>query len=191
MDVAEVKLGLAWGHLLSNDPDAAEVEVRAAIAVSPENPAVHDDLFALLLGRRKLDEALEAKRRRLEIAEPAAIDHFQYAGLLAETGDPAGAVEQYRACLELERHSFEARYNLGGLLRRLGHHDEAISELQIARDLQPDDADTRVELGLACMAAGRNDQAIGEFRHAIALAPLSPESQVYLPGLIRELGGSP
>jgi len=37
VDVAEVKLGLAWGHLLSNDPDSAEAEVRAAIAVAPEN----------------------------------------------------------------------------------------------------------------------------------------------------------
>jgi Tfp pilus assembly protein PilF/ferredoxin len=191
VDVAEVKLGLAWGYLLSGDPDAAELEVRAAIAVAPENPALHDDLFALLLGRRKIDEALEAKQRRLEIAEPAAIDHFQLAGLLAETGEFEGAVEQYRAGLELEQHSFEARYNLGGLLRRLGRYYEAIAELETARDLQPDDPDTRVELGLACMAVGENDQAMEEFQRAIELAPMSPESQAYLPDLIRQLRGSP
>jgi Tfp pilus assembly protein PilF/ferredoxin len=186
-DVAEVKLGLAWGHLLSNDPEAAEREVRAAIAVAPENPALHEDLFALLLGERKLNEAVEAKRRRLEVGEPTATDHFQLGGLMAETGDHEGAIEQYRACLALEEHSFEARYNLGGLLRRLERHDEAIEHLEIARDLAPNDADTRVELGLAYMATGANEKAIRELERAIELNPLGPESQAYLPGLIREL----
>jgi len=190
VDVAEVKLGLAWGLLLSNDPDAAEREVRAAIAVAPGNPALHDDLFALLLGQRKLDEALQAKRRRLEIAEPAATDHFQLAGLLAETGDYEGAVEQYWASLALEEHSFEARYNLGGLLRRLERHGEAIEQLEIARDLAPNEYDARVELGLAYMATGANEQAIAELERAIELNPLGPESQAYLPGLIGELRGS-
>jgi len=190
VDVAEVKLGLAWGHLLSNDPDSAEAEVRAAIAVAPENPALHDDLFALLLGQRKLDEALQAKRRRFEIVEPAATDHFQLAGLLAETGDYEGAVEQYRTGLTLEEHSFDARYNLGGLLRRLERHDEAIEQLEIARDLAPNEYDARVELGLAYMATGANEEAIRELERAIELNPLGPESQAYLPGLIRQLRGS-
>jgi len=187
VDVAEVKLGLAWGHLLANDPDAAEREVRAAIAIAPANPALHDDLFALLLGQGKLDEALQAKRRRLEIAEPIETDHFQLAGLLAETGDYEGAVEQYRASLAMEGHSFEARYNLGGLLRRLERHDEAVEQLELARDLAPNEYDARVELGLAYMATGANEQAIEELERAIELNPLGPESQAYLPGLIRQL----
>jgi len=190
VDVTEVKLGLAWGYLLSDDPAAAEREVRAAIAIAPDIPGLHDDLIAMLLGQGKAESALEAMRRRLEQVQPDGAALFLLGGLLAETGDYEGAIEQYRASLVLERHSFDARYNLGGLLRRLERHSQAVEQLELARDLEPADADARVELGLAYIAIGENDRAIDELERAIELAPMSPESRDYLPGLILQIRGS-
>jgi len=40
------------------------------------------------------------------------------------------------------------------------------------------------------MATGANKEALGEFEWAITLNPLAPESQAYLPGLVRDLRGS-
>jgi Flp pilus assembly protein TadD len=163
VDVVDVKLGLAWGYLLQGDSQAAEREVRAAMAVAPDNASL----------RTELRDVLTSRARSLVQAE-------RY----------SEAVEQFRAVVELGEDSGEVRFNLGGALRRLERYDEAIAELEIARDLAPDDYDTRVELGLAYMAVGENGRAITELEHAIELNPASPESQLHLPGLIRQLRGT-
>ena len=185
-DVVEIKLGLAWGHLLSGDAAAAETAIREAIAVAPGNAGLRDELFDVLIGQGKLAEAAAAKKEAIELREPSAEEHSKLAALFAEAALYDEAAEQYRTSLALGGDSPELRYNLGGLLRRLERYDEAIEQLRIARDRVPDDADTRVELGLAYMATGANDEAAVEIERAIALRPGHPES-MYLADLLRGL----
>jgi polyferredoxin/Tfp pilus assembly protein PilF len=186
-DVAEVKLGLAWGHLLDGDDATGESEIREAIDLAPYNPQLHQNLIDFLLARGRFPEAIDATRHKIELVQPEPGDHFLLAGLLAQTSQPEAAVAAYRACAELVPESAEVRYNLGGLLRRLERPDEAIEQLRLAGELAPTDPDTHVELGLAYMASGDNERAIAALRRAIELDPDSPESRFHLPALIEQL----
>ncbi|HEX4824347.1 MAG TPA: tetratricopeptide repeat protein [Candidatus Polarisedimenticolaceae bacterium] len=165
--VVDVKLGLAWCHLLRGEIAPAIAEARAAEALAPGR----DDL-------RKNVQDLEAA---------AAAGHFAKANELVDAGKLEEAATEYAACLATAPDSAPARFNLGGVLRRLGRNDEATSQLEQAAALAPDDADVMVELGLAYQATGASAKAIASYERAIALAPESPEAKEHLPELIREL----
>ena len=175
--VVEVKLGLAWCRLLQSDYRGAEEAAAQALALAP--------------GEAQLRENLEDIRRAQQAAESAHEDtadaRFARGTRLAEEGRMEDAARELAAAVEKAPGSAAARFNLGGVLRRLGRNDAAIEQLAIAARLAPADADVRVELGLAYQAAGDRAKAAAALREAIALDPQSPEAQMHLPELIREL----
>jgi polyferredoxin/tetratricopeptide (TPR) repeat protein len=187
-DTVEVKLGLAWTHLLREEPEAAEREIRAALALDPGDPIKHENLVSFLLARGYTANAAEALERKIEqVDEPTPEDHFRLAGILLAQGNAEPALEHYRESVRLAPDAAEARYNLGGLLRRMDLPREAIEHLEAARRLAPADRDTEVELGLAYAAAGAPQAAVEAFERAIELDPQNPESVYHLPKLIAEL----
>jgi tetratricopeptide (TPR) repeat protein len=168
--VVEVKLGLAWCHLLRGELPAAEQRAKEALALAPG------------------EESLRRNLRDVELAAgPSAEDRFAKASLLAENGQLEEAAVEFEACVALAPGSAPVRYNFGGVLRRLGRNDAAIEQLLEARRLTPDDADVCVELGLAYMAAGANREALEAFRSAIRLNPDGAEQRLHLPALIDRL----
>jgi len=165
--VVEVKLGLAWCHVLRGEIETAIREAREAEALAP--------------GREDL------RRNVADLLGAAAAGHFAKANALAEEGRLEDAAREYAACVVAAPDVAAARFNYGGVLRRLGRNDDAIVQLERARALTPSDADVMVELGLAYQAAAANGKAIEAFERAIALAPDRPEAQQHLPELIRAL----
>jgi tetratricopeptide (TPR) repeat protein/ferredoxin len=171
--VVEVKLGLAWCHVLRGEIDQAERKAQEAVALAPDQPELRQNL-------------LDLERA----ATPSAEDLFRMAGTLVESGKLEDAVSQYEAAVALAPDAAPLRFNLGGVLRRLGRNEAAIEQLEAARNLSPEDPEVFVELGLAYMAAGANEKAIAALKRAIVLNPDSPESRTHLPGLIRDLEGA-
>jgi len=186
----DVKLGLAWGHLLQRDAAAAEARIGEALAVAPDHGGAWESLFEVRILRGNRAGAIEALQRRMTIVQPRAQEHFLLGGLLVESGRLEEALASYEACLA-ERDSPEARYNLGGVLRRLSRYEEAARQLERAREQMPSDAAVEVELGLTYAALGRPQDAISALERAIALDPQSPEARLHLPALIRELSAPP
>jgi polyferredoxin/Tfp pilus assembly protein PilF len=182
----DVKLGLAWGHLLQRDPAAAEARIDEALAASPEHAGAWESLFEVRMLRGDRAGAIEALEHRLGLVEARPQDHFVLAGLLVEADRLGEAVAHYEACLA-DREWPEARYNLGGVLRRLSRYEEAAEQLERARAAMPGDAEVEIELGLTYSALERPADAVTAFERAIALDPNSPESRLHLPSLIREL----
>jgi polyferredoxin len=168
--VVEVKLGLAWCHLLRGDAGRAERLAGEAVALAPDQPELLQNLADLK-----------------HAAAPPAEDRFNRGAMLAASGNLEDAAIEFQACVALAPDSVPARFNLGGVFRRLGRNGEAIEQLEIARGLAPGDASVSIELGLAYVATGENDQALEAFKRAVALDPDSPESKLHLPELIREL----
>lgn len=175
--VVDVKLGLAWCRLLQSDYRGAAQKAGEALALAPEEPELRKNLVDI----QRAEAAAEV------VESPGAEVRFQRGMQLAEAGRLEEAAEEFAASVETAPESVPARFNLGGVLRRLGRDEAAIEQLEIARRLAPADADVCVELGLAYRAAGENAKAIEALRRAIELNPGSPESQMHLPGLIREL----
>ena len=175
--VVDVKLGLAWCRLLQSDYRAAAQKAGEALALAPEELELRQNLVDI----QRAEAAAET------VKSPGAEARFQRGTQLAEAGRLEEAAQEFAASAEAAPESAPARFNLGGVLRRLGRDEAAIEQLEIARRLAPADADICVELGLAYRAAGENAKAIEALRRAIELNPGSPESQLHLPGLIREL----
>jgi len=177
--VVDVKLGLAWCRLLQSDYRGAEAAAAEALALSPDEPQLRENL-------RQIQRAeTEAETSR----EATADASFARGTQLAEAGRLEEAAHELSVAVEKAPGSAPARFNLGGVLRRLGRNGAAIEQLAIAAQLAPADADVRVELGLAYQAAGDRQRAAAAFREAMALEPDSPEAQMHLPALIRELEG--
>jgi len=187
VDVLEIELGLAWTHLLRDEVPAAEARLRAAVALQPEEPRLHDHVIDLLVARGRPAEAIVALEEKMSATGVRAADHFRVGGLLVEAGRGDEALEHYRSAASLAPDSAPTRYNLGGLLRRLGRPAEATVELEIAARLAPGDAATQIELGLALAESGRTAEALRAIRRAIDLDPDAPESRLHLPQLIRQL----
>ena len=74
IDVREVELGLAWTHLLRDEPGEAERRLRAAIALAPGEAALHDHLADFLLARGRGAEAVAALEERMRATGAAAPD---------------------------------------------------------------------------------------------------------------------
>jgi len=170
LGVVEVKLGLAWCFVLRGDVPQAQRLAGEAVALAPEQPE-------LLKNLADLEHA----------AAPPIEERFQRAAALAAEGRLEEAALEFQTCVALAPESAPARFNLGGVLRRLGRNSAAIEQFEVARRLAPEDADVSIELGLAYQAIGENDKALEAFKRAVALNPDSPESKLYLPGLIKEL----
>jgi polyferredoxin len=134
--VVEVKLGLAWFDVLRGDLDKASHHAQEALALSPDQPDLKQNL-------------IDIERA----ANPSAADRFALGEQLAAAGKLEDAAREFEACVAAAPDSAPARFNLGAVLRRLGRNAEAIEQLEIAKRLMPDDPDVDVELGLARMAS--------------------------------------
>ena len=185
--VVEIKLGLAWIHMLREENTRAESTIREAIALAPGQAVQYRNLSEFLLAQGRIAEAIEAMETMIRFGEPSAADHFELGGLYALTQRYPDAARELERCVALAPESAEGHYNLGGVLRRLGRSGEAIVPLGRARDLAPHDAATHVELGLAYLESGDSATAVETLRRAVELDPDSPESRLHLTDLIRRL----
>ena len=187
VDIAENKLGAAWGHLLASEPDKAEGYIRSAVALAPGSEQQYDNLFEFLEARGRSDDLIEALEDKIEALDPSFEDLSRLGKLLAEMERYDEAAERLYEAVELNQNQPAVRFVLGGVLRRMHRIPQAIEQLDAARRLAPGDAAAYVELGLAYAEAERSDEAVDVLRRAIELAPDSPESLYYLPGLIEQL----
>ncbi len=184
--VREIELGLAWGHLLRDEADAAVGRIRNVLEDHPDASGLRAELFQVFLARGRIDEAIDLQRDRVSHGEVQPAERLSFALLLARAGRTNDAIAAYRETLDDGVDVLELRYNLGGLLRRSGRHEEAIPHLIAATGFAPTDPDAWIELGLSLRAVGRFDEAIQHFETAIALAPDSAESREHLPRLIED-----
>ena len=66
--MAEVDLGLAWAHLLRGEEAPAEARIRAAIALAPRDPVLHENLVDLLVARGRSADAAVARSEEAQQA---------------------------------------------------------------------------------------------------------------------------
>lgn len=111
---------------------------------------------------------------------------YNLARVLADKGDPQGALASYREALRLKPEFPEAMSNLGELLRASGNAKEAIELLQQAISLRPDFVEAHYNLGLALADADRISEAVAQMRSVIQLRPNSAEAYNQLGNLLRE-----
>jgi Flp pilus assembly protein TadD len=112
----------------------AEKSHRAALALAPEQSALHNNLGFNLLSQKKTDAAITEFRRAIELDPKSEIAHNNLAGALARSasGSQEALAEWTRSGNPAVAHN-----NLAAALIEQGHYPEARAELNTALALQP------------------------------------------------------
>jgi tetratricopeptide (TPR) repeat protein len=161
-------LGAAAARLArSGRTQEAEAAYHEAIARSPKDPRLHNNLGNLLLEGRRLDEAEAAYRRALQVRPGDAKALHNLANLLRMTGRPAPAEPLLRQALERAPDLPECWVNLGAVLADLDRPAEAQAAYRRAIALAPQHAQAHVNLGFLLLSLGQLAQGwpLVEARH--------------------------
>ncbi|MGH7374903.1 MAG: tetratricopeptide repeat protein [Candidatus Rokuibacteriota bacterium] len=154
----------------------AEVHLRRAIELRPDNPVPYFNLGNLLLVRRRYDEAEAAYRRYSELW-PASVNGQRRLGLLAMLRG------RYTEAIPLLEH---ARGVPGG---PASAPDIPASALLLrGLSLVEDDPGSLTLLGQSLLEEGKPAEAVGVLRRAVVLAPGAPAARASLVQAYREIG---
>jgi tetratricopeptide (TPR) repeat protein len=114
-----VRRGLAASS--ARDPAAAVTWFEAAIQAWEASPAAHSNLGYALLDLGRVEDAIRAQRRAVELDPRFGAAHYGLGMALERRGDRAGAAAAFRAYLEVEPSGYwsvKAAERIGSLERR-------------------------------------------------------------------------
>jgi tetratricopeptide (TPR) repeat protein len=136
----------------------------------PNLLAARHNLALLLAGQSNSQpEAINLWRENLRLSPDYLPSRLSLAGILAERGDNAAAIEEYRKILEAKPGYPAARIALAGLLAKTGDTDAAIQELRQASTAGAQNPDIFEQIG--DLEAGRQHatEARAAYQSAIDL----------------------
>ncbi len=119
----------------------------------------------------RLDEAVAANRRLIELDPTSAAPQCDLGRLMVQQGKPEEGVACFRRAIELEPQSVPAHYNLGVLLSQLKKFDEAIVCYGRAIEIDPMFVDAHNNLGAVLCEQDKLDEAVAAWRRLLELAP--------------------
>jgi tetratricopeptide (TPR) repeat protein len=99
---------------------------------------------------------------------------------LQRAGDVIGAIDNYKAALEILPDRVDALSNLGAAYVQLGQYDKAIAQYQAALKADPLNTAVRLNLGLAFYKSAQLDEAIPQLRRVLAADPESRSGHLVL-----------
>ncbi len=113
---------------------------------------------------------------------------FDHAVELAEKGQEAAAIEEWRKLAARNPDNARIFNNLGVALTRTGKYDDAIPQFQKALDLNPQYNLVHVNLGRALIGAGRTEAGIAEYEQALQDYPDSADLHNSLGSALQQQG---
>ncbi len=129
----------------------------------------------------------EYQRAIKEQPDQAAEAHYRIGTLSNKLGNTEGAVQEFRAALQIDPNHTEARkgvsafhLNRGANFRQQRQLPQAIQELQEAAKVDPGSSTVHLELGIAYEESQRLADAVGEYRAAVNADPKNINAQLRL-----------
>ena len=175
------QLRTAQAHQQQGDLDDAEQIYREVLARQPDLPDAWRLLGMLASQQGKVNEAIDALHRAIELRDDKATWHFNLANCLRDSGDAPAAERVYRDALDRAPQLLGAQLNLGALLADLDRLEEAQPHYAAALALDPENAAVRGNLailaqkynnrGVARSKAGELRAAADDFRQATKMTP--------------------
>lgn len=154
----------------------AEGELREAGRLNPDNPLPLNSLAEVLAAQGKAEEALKVWTviaGKFPRFTPA---YNGRAGIYIARNDPASAIGEYQAIIDIESDNAGAHLNLGMLHQGLGHWQEAEAAYLKAVEAKPDLAIAWNNLAwMGAEQGGKPDLALTWATRAVDLAPDSPD----------------
>jgi len=162
----------ALGSLKASEGKSAEAEkfYRDALAKSPSLLAARHNLGLLLSGLKgRQNEAIDAWKQNLAANPDYLASRLSLAGLLGQTGDTAGAIEQYVYVIGVKPEYLAARMALAGLYLKANQPDLAIVQLRAAAKQDAQNASVWEQIGDAEKSLNHADAAREAYATALKL----------------------
>lgn len=152
----------------------AEPLFRRLLNQDPENWQ-----HALLLGlcRQSLgdtDEALKWLKRSVALGDGQPGTHYYYGRLMADSGQPAVAREQFSQAIALDPNHVEARTGMGLVSMMAGNFERAVSELKTALRARDDYIPALTALARCLIELKRFEEAYPHANKALKAGPENP-----------------
>ena len=163
---ARVSRGLVL--LERGQPDAAEVDLRAALAVHPRSADAYDGLARLHLHRQALDAAEAAYRTAIDLAPRDRHLYDDLGGLQVQRGEYQAAIPLFQTSIALAPDSPYGYSNLGAVYLLQGRYDDAAARFQDALKIRPS-ASLYSNLGTVLYAQGLYAPSASAFERALAM----------------------
>lgn len=155
--VAHLNLGTTYVDL--QDYSEAEVELREALRLKPDNAYALNALACMFLEQNRLEEANEVLLRAIAVAPLFPDPHFNYGRLLKKIGQDNHALAEYRVAVANGPLNATARLYLGQEFADRGRNSEAEAELRESIRLAPS-LPAQQTLAKALLRTGREAEAI-------------------------------
>jgi len=157
----------AWAAYHENRMVEMEEEIKAAIAIEPDNAENHL-LYALWYGfNPERSEAMA--RRALDVDPGYAAAYYVKAIADRRSGDLGEARNALEEAVKLDPGFIEARLQLADVLRESGDADAALDAYRGAAAAAPGDTNVRFKYALALRRGDRIDEAISEYQALLRL----------------------
>jgi len=137
----------------------------------PKAYIIRNILGASLAQIGKLEEAIEAYNKAIELKPDYADAYNNMGAALKDQGKMDKAIEAYNKSIVFKSNYPEAYYNIGLILKDQGKLDEAIEAYNKSIALKPDYADAYNNMGNALKDQGKLDKAIEAYDKALSLKP--------------------
>ena len=191
--LVETRLALAEvRQVYDRDWQAAEYEIKRAIALNPSSPDAHLNYAGLLLDARRFDEAREEREHGWALRAAQAPDsnltsfrvdrHISWGSFAWYVGDRKQALDNARAAVALDPSNTTARVLMSMIYLETQRPQDAVREMEKVRELSNNAAPYIAHLGRAYAAAGRTAEAraLLDSLHARAAKQYVPKDQIAL-----------
>ena len=161
--------------------------LRPLAAQRPDDSGVLYRLGDALYQLDRLDEALPALERAVQIRADVAEYHYKLANVLKDVGRDIDALAGYRRALQLEPAHARALTNCGAILETRGMAEEAMSRYRDAIQADPALLPPRRNLASLLVRMQRFSDAADAYRALLAVNPDSAEDWFELGNACHEL----
>ncbi len=165
---------LVWIRLAENRVVDAERLVRRLIDRYPKKPEVYRGLGGVLRKQNRIDDAVAAYRRAIEIDGDFHAARTELSSLLIGVGRVEEAMTEFRAALTHRPVDVSWALTFVELLRSTGGIGPARVALELLLSAEPNSARAHRAMGVMILQAGavhETDRALEHLRAAIAIEP--------------------
>lgn len=174
------------------DFETALVRLEKVAAEKTGFADVHNMLGLVYYSASRLDDAIEAFRRAVEINPSYTEASLNLAVVYNELGRFDKSAEVYTLAKQARKdsHSYldpfvkgklaNMHSNLARIYKDMGFYAEAVEEYKKALKLRPEFADIRTSLGVSCRDMRDYNAAVSELQEAVRQNPAYPESRIQL-----------
>lgn len=158
------------------------------VKYSPDSDRIYNNLGIAYRERGKINEAMSAYRRAIEINHGDAYAYNNLGIIYNDTGDKEQAAAYYQKAVEVDPRYAQAYYNIGNLLVAGGKDKQAIDFYKKAIEYNPYAIEAYCNLGIIYNAMGQIEAAVTIFKKVIEIIPHEEEGYYNLGNVYAGIG---